>query len=315
MEYGSHSVVIHTIDTGTAVKLGGITSMGVPLNTETANDDSGALYDSFGAINFQAPVPQFTTKSIALALGAIPQAGICINADGSHPGVKLYGEAKGDCQEGEPESDDHLSYLIDLGLIVPLTLTCDRRGDASLAVEIDAITDGTNAPFAYDYGDTLPTGVDRSVFALGAMRIGNILWDTTRNFNLAFGVSRLEKEPQLGGIWPYRSGRRKAQPIVTLTARDPRQLDDSTGIPLLGKEATHVNTTFYFKKRKNRAAFEADGDLVHSRLTVAGLVYFDNPFSASGTAPAETSVTIKGLHDGTNTPLIWTNNVAYDPTP
>ena len=75
MEYGSHSVVIHTIDTSTAQKLGGISSMGVPLGTTITTDDSGSLYPTFGGINFQAPKPQFTTKSIALALGAIPQAG------------------------------------------------------------------------------------------------------------------------------------------------------------------------------------------------------------------------------------------------
>lgn len=314
MEYGSHSVVIHTIDTGTAVKLGGITSMGMPLNTEIVRDDSGSIYPTFGAISLQAPIPQFTTKSLILALSAIPQSGICINADGSHPGVKLYGEAKGDCQEGEPASNEHLSYLVDLGLMVPITLQGSRRDDATLSVELDAITDGTNAPFATDYGATLPTAVDASQFVIGAMRIGNVLWTDVRSFTLNFGVTRLDREPQLGGIWPERSGRRRAEATATITARDPTKLD-AAAIPLTGKEATHANTIIYFKKRKNRASFEADGDLVHFKLTMAGLVRFDNPFAASGTAPAETTVTIDGVHDGTNAPLIFSFGIAYDPSP
>lgn len=310
-EYGSHSVTIETDDITPIVKLGGITAMGMPLNVETVRDDSGSLYDSFGAISFQAPRPQFTTKAVAAALAVIPQAGICL----TDPGIKLYGESKGDCQVGEPGSGDHLEYTVDLGLVVPLTLSGSRRDDITLSVEVDAITDGVNAPFAADYTATLPTGYDTSVYVMGAMRIGNILWDDVRSFNLDFGVERIESEPQLGGVWPDRSGRRKARPTCTLTARNPTKLDDSTGIPLLGKEATHANTIFYFKKRKNRATFELDAAAVHFNMTMAGLVYFDTPFSSTGTAPAETTLRIQGIHDGTNTPLLFNFNTTYDPTP
>lgn len=314
MEYGSHSVTIHTIDTSTIKKLGGITSMGMPLNTTITRDDSGSLYTTFGAINFQAPKPQFTTKSISLAIPAMGQTGICINSDVSHPGVALYGEAKGDCQEGEPGSGDHLQYLIDLGLMVPITLQGSRRDDMTLSVEIDAITDGTNAPFAQDNTATLPTSVDDSVFVIGAMRIGNLVWTDVRSMSLNFGIQRIEDEPQLGGIWPYRSGRTRAEPVMTITARDPTQVDDAA-VPLLGVEATHANTILYFKKRKNRATFELDAATVHGKLTMAGIVVAQQAFSASGRAPAETTFEIHGVHDGTNAPLIFTFGVAYDASP
>lgn len=314
MEFGAHSVVIHTVETSSAVKLGGITQMGMPLNVETVRDDSGAMFDSFGAISFQAPRPQWTTKSIGLALAAIPQNGICINTAEGKPGVTFYGEAKGDCVSGDPDSDEHLSYLMDLGLMVPVSLTGTRRDDAQLACEIDAITDGTNAPFAYSYAATLPTGIDFSAFVVSAITCAGIVWEDMRNFNLSFNVEKTESEPQAGGVWPDRAGRRKARPAATITARNPRKLDNSTGIPLLGKEATHANTTVWFKKRKNRATFEANNATVHAKLTMAGLVYFDNPFSASGTAAAETTLQYQGIHDGTNAPLIWTPNIAYAPS-
>lgn len=316
MEYGSHSVVIHTTDTGTAVKLGGITSMGMPLGNDIVRDDSGSLYPTFGGLSFQAVSPQFTTKSIAAALAAIPQAGICINSDGTHPGVALYGESKGDCTDGEPGSGDHLEYLIESGFIAPISLSGSRRDDAVLSVEIDSTTpDGTNAPFVADPSATLPTGVDTGQFVFAAMRIGNILWDDMRNVSIDFGVQRREREPQLGGVWQDRTGRLRAEATATITARNPLKLNDSTGIPLLGATATHANTLLYLKKRKNRAAFEADGDTVHMRITMAGMVLFDNPFAASGTAPAETTVRIIGVHDGTNAPLIVSTGLAYDPSP
>src|SRR5688572_19144189 len=122
-EYGIHSVQIHTIDSVTALKLGGVVAMGLPMNNEHSTDDNGQTYDSFTGLIMQAPVPRFTTKSIAAALAAIPQTGICINTDGTHPGVTFFGEAKSDCQSGEPAAGDHMSYLFDAGIMVPMQLT------------------------------------------------------------------------------------------------------------------------------------------------------------------------------------------------
>jgi hypothetical protein len=315
-EYGAHSVTLHTIDSSTIKKFGGIRAMGMPMNTEVTQDDNGQIYDSFVGINLQAPTPRFTTTALGLAVATVPQTGICINTDETHPGIKFFGEAKGDCQSGEPGAGDHMSYLMDAGLIVPMTLTASRREAARISFEIDAITpDGVNAPFVADPTDTLPTGLNIDEFILGAMRIGNIVWDDARSLNLNFNVTRLEKEAMLGGIWPDRASRTKARPEATITGRDPRKLDDSTGIPFVGKSATHVDTILYFRKRKNAAALEDAASLVHLKLTIAGMVYFENPFEASGAGAAETTVMIKGIHDGTNVPLIWTPDVAYDPTP
>lgn len=314
-QFGSHSVVIDTIDTGGPIKLGGITSMGVPLGTEYQTDDSGAIHDKSASITFQAPKPQASTKSIAAALAVIPQTGICLNTNGSHLGAFFYGEAKSDCQVGEPGSANHLSYLVGKGLLVPETLSGSLREDVQLSFSVDAISDGTNAPLAGSYGATLPTGLDLSQYAVGAIKIANILWSDTRRLNLAFNVRRGEDDPQLGGIWPIRASRVKAQPVLELTARDPSKLDDSTGIPLLGKSAIHGNTVVYFKKRLNRGAFEADASTVHLKMTMSGLVYFDNPFSASGNANAETSIRLVGLNDGTNFPIVFTFGIAYNPSP
>jgi hypothetical protein len=315
-EYGAHSVTIHTIDSATLKGFGGIRAMGMPMGTEVTQDDNGQIYDSFTGINLQAPTPRFTTTALGLAVATIPQTGICINTDGTRPGIKFYGEAKPDCQSGEPASGGHLSYLMDAGLIVPTTLTATRREAARISFELDAITpDGVNAPFAADYSETLPTGLNIDEYILGAMRIANIVWSDARSLNLNFNVTRLEKEAALGGIWPDRASRTKARPEATITGRDPTKLDDTTGIPFVGKPGTHTDTILYFRKRKNAAALEDVASPVHLKLTMSGMAYFDNPFEASGSGAAETTVMFKGIHDGTNVPLIWTPGVAYDPTP
>lgn len=314
-DYGAHSAVINTTDTVTPVKLGGILSMGMPMNTDMSTDDNGQIEDSFSAVIMQAPQPQFRTKSVAEALKAMTYKGICINVDGTHPGVKFYGEAKSDCQQGEPASNGHLSYLMDGGLMVPTQLTASRREPAQLSVEIDTISKNLNAPFAANYADTLPTGLNIDEYILGAMKIGNLLWSDARTFTCDFNNTRADREPGLGSLWPERSARRKVRPRITVGARDPRKLDDAAGIPFLGKKAVHTDTVFYFRKRDNGGALIDVALLQHFKLTVQGTVVFDNPFSVSGDASAETSLMIYGRKDDTNPSLIFTFGIAYNPAP
>src|SRR5687768_16472837 len=138
-EYRAHSVVIHTVDSVTARNLSGIASMGLPLNNEVSQDDNGQMYDSFVTITMQAPRPMFSTRCVAAALAVLPQNGICIRTDGTHPGVMFYGEAKNVCGDTEPGAGDHLEYLFDAGLITPVSFSGNRKGSV-LTAEIDAIT-------------------------------------------------------------------------------------------------------------------------------------------------------------------------------
>lgn len=313
--YGD-GVVIHTIDTGTAVKLGGITSGGVPLNTTTQGDEDGRDYDYSRSVTSQLPMPQFSTKAIAAALAAIPIRGICLDTDGTHPGVSIFGRQEEACGPGSSAvaSDDHIEFLVDTGLLVPISLTGGLGVDSVLSVEIDALTDGTNAPIAADYEATLPTGLDSSRYVLGHMRVANILFDDIRDFNLSFNVGRGEKLPAVGSVWADSVGRGKSTSVLTLEGRNPTRLDDSTGIPLLGKTALHAETIFYFRKRSG-SGFVDDATTEHLRMTMHGKILCDNPFSFSGSSEASTSFRIEAMHDGTNVPIIFTPNVAYDPTP
>lgn len=309
-DYGSYAVAFG------GVTLGAITAMRTPLNNQSVTDEGGSLYDQLRALNQQAPVGEWTTKSIAAALGVIPQAGVCVTGA---PGVVMYAEQKQDCAAGSVGASDHTSYQFTRGIVIPTTLQASRGQDATLGAEVHGITDGTNAPIIISHAATLPASPVVEAFVLGAIKIGDIVFSDIRDLNLQFGVTLSEKEPQLGGVWPDTISARKAQPVATFQGRNPQRLTNAgaaqASVPLLGMEATHANTIFYFKKRKNRAAFEADGSLVHLRITMAGLVTFDSAFDASGAAAGQTTVKIEGIHDGANVPLIITPNVAYDSTP
>lgn len=311
-ELANHSVVIHTVDTVSAVKLGGITSTSIPLNTETVTDESGTTFNQFEAISKQSPRPEGTTKSVMAALKAMTTNGSCINTDGTHPGVSFHYEQKQLCKGSTIGSSDHAEYLVDSGFMSPLQLSATRGEDVTLSFAIDALTKSGNSPLAGDYGTTLPSGIDASQFVLGHMKVAGILIPDVRSLNVDFGISLTEKTPQLAGVWPEQVGRQKVVPKATVVAKDPTYLDDAK-FPLLGKAAAHADTIFYFKKRLNKSAFVDDATTEHFSLTFSGLVLVQSAISSSGTSTGDISIEING--SGTTSPLILTPNIAYDSTP
>jgi hypothetical protein len=285
-----------------------------PLNTTTRGDEGSAVHDYSRSIVSQLPTQTFSTKALASAFALINQLGSCIGSTYAIRGVTYHLERKGDCQSGFPTSSQHATHSVANGLITPLTLACaSRDADAILTCMVDAVTDGTNAPVASSFAASLGGTPDLSQYALGAMRVGNLVFSDCRDFNLDFGIRKSETQIELGGVWAERQGVQKGVPVITLTGSDVREVSNSR-FPALGLSATHANTTFYFRKRLNRGVFVADATAEHFAITASGLVLPETLGDSSG-ATSTTRFRIECLNDGTNFPLIFTPNIAYDPTP
>lgn len=311
----------YAVEYGPAV-IGGITQLSEPTNTQTTSDESGDLYDNIRAVSQQSPVINFTTKSIGTTLALVPQQGQCISATP----LVAWARQKEDCSNAPLGTNSHTKYTIPLGLIIPVSLSAQRGEDVTLQLEARGITDGTNAPLAISHGNALPSTPTVELFTLGAVKVADILFTDVRSVDLQFGIETGEIEPELGGIWPDTVSVRKVRPVATITGRNPTRVtnDGSAGssIAMTGSVAGHgtpatpvYDTVFFFKKRKNRASFEANDASVHLKITMAGLTYPDNLFNASGESPGETTITLEGIHDGTNTPLLITTSYEYDPAP
>ena len=312
-----HSITFHYIDeSGSTVgptTIGSLTNSGHPLNTETTADDSGGIYDEARSIISQLPEPNYTTKSIQTLLQLTGLRGVCFSSDGTRPGVLIYGQVVSDCKN-QPASTDNLRYTIPMGLIRPGTLSASRTGDATMSFTIDALTDGTNAPFSGTYsGITLPTTVVNEKYGLGASKVGSVLLSEPTGFNLDFGIQPDEKLPEVGGVWAETAGVRKVRPALTIQGQDPTQLDDAK-IPLLGMQAAHSNTKLQLKKRIRGGSYEANASLVHFYMTLDGLTLVNDPFSTSGDGVADFEARLESTYDDTNAPVVFGFNKAYSPT-
>lgn len=313
--FTAHSIYFAFLDENgsgiTPVTLGAITSSSHPLNTETVGDDSGSIYDEARSIVSQLPEPVYTTKSIQTILAVAGVNGQCFSSDGSNPGVYIYGQVIQDCGNN-PAATANLRYVIPKGLIRIQSLSVDRVGDAVCTFTIDALTDGSNAPFAGSYsGITLPTNAVSEKYGIGAFRIGNILWSEPRSWNLDFGIQIDDKLPALAQVWADTVGVRNVNPVLSISGRDPTMLDDSTGIPLLGKQALHTNSVLQLVKRVRSGSYYPYASTVHFRATLDGLAVINDPFSTSGAGEAELSARVELTHDGTNAPIVPAFNQAY----
>jgi hypothetical protein len=287
-----------------AATFGGITATNLPMDTQLGGEAaSGELYRRILYIMSQGHQPSFTTLSIATALAAT--GGMAVDVAGLSGGLVFYAQKYKD--GGSREATGHRSYAFTKGLLFPQTLSCDHRGDATLAYGANLVsTDGATSPLVVTDSATLPSLANQTErYSLGKVTIGAI--DLTaenelQSIQLAFGVS-VVAEGGVSNVYDTLSYVVSWAPVLTLTGRNPEWVK-STLIPLFGKTATHANTTIYLRKRAAGGTFVADGTAEHVKITAAGLAIPEDIFNASGMDRGTTSVRLETLYDGTNAPII-----------
>lgn len=304
------------IAAGAAVNIGSITQLAVSTGTETLSDDSGELYDETRSIARQSPSAAWTTKALATALGTIGPAGYCISSDGSHPGVRLFCKALGDCKS-PPAATDGLLYTFGKGLVVLNSLTARRGQDATVSCSLHAITDGTNSPITGAYASiTFPTIAltSNQQFVLGVCKVANIVLADLDEVTINFGLSMTARTPMLGSVWSDSIAVRKIQPTITFRSYNPTVLDD-TRIPLAGIQGSHANTLIQLKKRLNYASFVPNATAQHITFTANGIVTVPGAFSGSGNAEGSAMLQMNCIHDGTTVPIFGSNAAVYTASP
>ena len=303
---------------GTAnTAFGALTSVDLPLNTETDGDDSGAIYDEARYVISQIPEFSFTTKAIDVLLQLTGLNGACFDGASPTDGITIYGQLVHDCKD-RPAVTNNAKILITRGLIRATTLNGPRTEDATVNFTIDPIWDGGSTPVIAVFENvTLPNVAMSNKYTLGHSEIDGQSIEDPLSINLDFGLTLFEKLPALGHIWPETVGVQKVQPVMTVRTRDRSIFNVSTGgsgVLMRGAEADHVNTTIQFKRRATLNAFHDNIGGQHFNYTMHGLFIPNNPFSSSGNDIAELEARVEGTNDGSNAPVLFGFGVNYDPT-
>lgn len=291
---------LYGVKLGASTMIGGITQYALPLGLEVKGEAaSGALSPSLLSVVGYKPRASFSTLNIAAILDAISVLGASIAALG---GLALYAQKRADGGTRAAGSV-HRRFSFATGMILPTTLTCQHRGDASLGVDAMAIYDGTNEPLVITDGVAVPSAADESQrYGLGPFVIGGVATGQVQSLSINFGL-KASSEGADGDIQDSHCSIDSVTPSITIQGSNVLWLG-AGAIPLGGRVAIHSNTAFYLRKRAHGGTYVADATAEHIKFTADGLAHIENAVSASGSGHAECSITIPLRYDGTNAPIV-----------
>lgn len=294
-DFRAGHVSVNLVGMGAAEVIHGVTSMSIRANSEIQKEtSSGSVYADTIHLQTVRPVATFSTFDLPQAIDTLGLLGKCIIADGTHPGISLFGQ-KQTCA-GVASGSVHDEYLIKAGIVVPRTLSVDHRGNAQLTYEIYAAYDGTNAPVLRNASVALPTYASVGRWTMHDLRFDNAApLEGKRNISIDFNPGILQEgadSEQYESVVSLSS----LMPRVTVTGVDTSWFTTVAGI--LGDQVSHATTFVRLRKR--------DVDIAtaeHVVINFNGLVTWDTLFDGNSDSPATCSLACDVNYDGTNAPI------------
>lgn len=289
---GRHNLYGAQID-GTVV--GSITENNIRTGSEVRGEAvSGEPYPRKQSLVAQKPTATFTSLSIAAALANCGPMGASITDMAA--GLNFYAQKRKKAAARDPDSVHRKFALVD-GILLPRSLTCDHQGDAQISYESVLTWDGVNDPFQITDNVALPGGLlDDDRYTLGPVTIGGVTLGEKINVNIDFGITA-ESEGADSELWDREVSIGVVAPRITVSGKDVEWFK-AANIPLLGKAATHANTSIQFYKRSGSTL------VAGVTLTADGWAVIEEPFSAAGQGTADTQLVLAAEYDGTNDPLV-----------
>jgi hypothetical protein len=291
--------------------IGGITNVSMPVQGSPTRDvNAGKVFATSGRLDLTSVDIEVTTVQMDKLIDLVPVAGLCI---GTTP--EFYINVSVNECSGPLAGAQHRRYEINKGMVYFTNISCDHKGDLQGTVRIQAVFDGSNDPVAISDLTSLPSDVQvgdltqRWTLHDGTKTtLGGAAWASKRSLSLDFNVDTStqgadsEEFDSFGAI-------DQILPTLTVSGIDPSWFDQ-LGLGLSGSNVTHANTTIGFRKRDG-GGFVADGTAEHIEMTVNGIAYNDQLFSASRNEAATSSIRVECLEDSSgNAPVILTTATA-----
>lgn len=320
LRYVGHSMKLHTVSQAVAaVTVGTMTSLGHQLNSTVLAPETGDVFNVANVMTSQQPTMGFGTLGIKSILDEIATTGLCIESDGTHPGVAIYGQSLDACESNaRGAAGTHLEILAPQGLVVIDQITADKTGFVTLTGTVHGLSaDGSAFPFTEARNVNLPGSVVvNELFGLGKAQLLGLTVDRIQSVNVSYN-SAVEKSDDADSIWPTALDVLKVPVAVTIVTEDPAWLDPGVRFEFEGSQLTHANSAIYYLKHAYNSAPVSNGSFedfaasVHTKGTLAGLVHVSDHFGTSGNAKSQTQIEIAPIEAGGVAPIVWDTAAAY----
>jgi hypothetical protein len=286
-----------------ATAVGGVSKQSVNLDNQMINDIvGGSPYPQFISLATQKPKMEFTSYAVDDIIDAM--GGLAwLDIDTLAAGLIAYGQyfATATVRAG---AGTHRKFTMTEGIVHLGRLSCNFDGCASVTLVAQAQYDGSNDPIQVADSQNLPAAFadDDKRFAFSTVTVAGTAISGIKSIELDFGIE-LVVEMSDSDTWPTFVAIKTMAPKLTITTVDTEAVL-AAGLSDTGAACTHANTGFFLRKRANNGLFVADGTAEHIEITMAGMAVAEQVFDASGTDPNEVKITIEGMYDGTNVPVM-----------
>lgn len=308
--YKNHSIEIQDSADVSAVIVGSLSQVDLPIDSEVIKDETGGKsYPDQVSIVSQKPRMSFNTFDLPKVITAFGLAGRLLTKDTGKVGIGAY-QAQYSNGGTVVSGANHrrLSFALSHARINRLSVS--HRQNAQAECEAVALYDATNDPVVIEVSKSLPTlPASPGRWTLSAIDVGGNSISCNTQVDIDFGIN-VDSYGCDDDIWDTHLDVTQVHPTVTITSLDPTNFSDSKVI-LEGLIGTHANSKIVLRERTpSQATYKADGNSTHIEITFAGVIHATSAHSASGNSKAQASFKIEVDYDGTNAPFLF--DTAYN---
>ena len=282
-----------------------------PGLTEMMVSGDSSLDNEHVSASAQTATIRFRTTAIAEVLDAVSVSGLVIDEGNDSNGIDLWFRKR--AMGGGFEAGEDLLMVVNLGILVPVTLTANHPEQAEIECMLHLVWDGTNNPIVITKDQTVPnlSPSITAIHTIGPWWVNNTQLLGMRSFGVNFGLNVATKSSD-GDVWPRSAHIESRGASMTGTSSDLAILDDATGLGIMGivqsGGATGIRT--FLRKKEQGAGVLADNVAEHIRFSVAEGRVSPQEFGGEHQADAVTGILVTPSYDGSNQPIVYTKNVA-----
>lgn len=308
--YKNHSIEIQDSTDLSAVIVGSLSQVDLPIDSEVIKDETGGKsYPDQISIVSQKPRLTFSTFDVTKAITAFGLGGRLLTDGTGKVGIGMY-QAQYSNGGSVVAGANHRRLAFALSHARINRLSVSHRQNAQAECEAVAIYDGTNDPVVIEVSQSLPTlPASSGRWTIASIDVGGNSISCNTQVDIDFGIS-VDSYGCDDDIWDTHLDVTQVHPTVTITSLNTQNFSDSNVI-LEGLIGTHANSKIVLKERTaSQATYKADNNSTHIEITFAGVIHATSAHSASGNSKAQASFKIDVDYDGTNAPFVF--DTAYN---
>ncbi|MGD9632543.1 MAG: hypothetical protein AB7G28_22780 [Pirellulales bacterium] len=292
------SVQIHDVAMSSAVTFRCVGEVSVDNGMDILTPDSGGSYDEVAFVGAAKVEGAFACKALESLTDNVPIAAVkCITADGSHPGVRIFGQLHDPCgTAGRASGSVHLRItLAKCWLAIQrIAGTVGQSAVATVRI-IGGSTDGSADPDDQAYNAALPTTFianEEFVIAEPTLATGLVfLPDYISGWTYDSGL-RITTKMGAGSIYNTGIDVEKIQPTLAINHEDPTIIDPAK-VPKRGRQVLITQTKFPLIKRSPFGGLISRASAEHLLMKCEGYCWAPRHFAGGGPTPVTGDLNIR----------------------